>query len=101
MLPELPAPCSTIATKVAVLLPTVSMIEAGIVTAGLLLVSVTNNPPASAGLFRVTVQVVPPPSCTADGLQFIDCRPDVAPDGCSVSVAVCVVPDAAADKIAV
>ena len=101
MLPELPAPCSTIATNVAVMLPAVSLIDAGIVTAGLLLVSITSTPPANAGLVRVTVQVVPPPSCTAEGLQSIDCSADVPPEGCSVSVAVWVVPDAVADKIAV
>jgi hypothetical protein len=101
MLPEFPAPCSTIATNVAVLLPALSLIDAGIVTAGLLLVSIINTPPANAGWLRVTVQVVPPPSCTAEGLQSIDCTADVPPDGCSVSMAVCVVPDAVADKTTV
>jgi hypothetical protein len=55
--------------KLAVLLPAVTLTEAGVDNTALLSESVTICPPVGAALFRVTVQMLTPPDWSVAGLQ--------------------------------
>jgi hypothetical protein len=54
--------------------PDVTVVEAGIARAALLLLKLTAKPPAGAALVSDTVQVEEPPKVRLAGAQLTDCR---------------------------
>jgi hypothetical protein len=75
-----------VALKVATVLLAVTVIEAGTVSAALLLESPTAKPPAGAGWLRVTVQVDAEPEFTLVGLQA---RTEISVGAIRLKFAVC------------
>ena len=61
----------TVAVKLAVFAPAVTVTLAGTVAAPLLLESVTGRPPAGAAAVRVAVQLEVPGAFTVPGVQLI------------------------------